>query len=827
MNKEKFNITGMSCSACSGHIEKAVSKLDGVERVSVNLLTNSMEAEYQDTLSQDSIILAVQKAGYGAYLPNEKFDKASAPIEQEANTLKAMRTRLIVSFAFLVPLMYISMGHMVGLALPSFLSGHVNAVSFAMAQLLLCIPIVFINRKYYISGTKALIGLAPNMDSLIAIGSAAALSYGVFAICRIGYGLGIGDMALVAQYHSDLYFESAATILTLITLGKYFETKSRGKTSEAISKLINLAPKTATVERGGTELIIPASEVLSGDIVIVRSGQSVPVDGVILEGNAALDEAAITGESMPIEKFVGDTVVSASINKTGFIKLRATRVGNDTTLAQVIRLVEEASASKAPIAKLADKISGIFVPTVISISIIAGIVWLFFGATAEFALSIAISVLVISCPCALGLATPVAIMVGTGKGAENGILIKSGEALESAHSIDTVVLDKTGTLTEGKPRVTDIFAYDISESDLLQLSASLENKSEHPLAEAIKEKNAKPLLKANNFIATQGRGISCNIDGAHLIGGNAQYMLDENIPLGTAKAKAEQLADDGKTPLIFALNGKLIGIIAVADTLKPTSAEAVNAFTRLGIEVVMLTGDNERTARAVQSQLGIQRVVAGILPSGKEAEISALQKAGKRVAMVGDGINDAPALARADVGIAIGAGTDIAIESADIVLMKSDLLDAVTAIHLSRKVLVNIKENLFWAFFYNAICIPLAAGALYPTFGIKLSPMLAAAAMSLSSICVVLNALRLKTFKTATKTKEKNIMNTVTLTIDGMMCEHCVQHVSDAINAIDGAAANVNLAEKAAVIKLTKDIKDSVLCAAVEKAGYKVTKVSR
>ncbi|MEG0649716.1 MAG: heavy metal translocating P-type ATPase, partial [Oscillospiraceae bacterium] len=718
--------------------------------------------------------------------------------------------------------------------------------------------IVFVNRKYYIGGFKALVHGAPNMDSLIAIGSGAALAYGIFAIGRIGYGLGTSDMALVERYHMDLYFESAATILALITMGKYLETKSKGKTSEAISKLINLAPKTAFVEREGVESEIDVSDVHVGDVVIVRPGMSVPVDGVVLEGNSGVDESSITGESMPVEKSIGDTVTAATINLTGFLKFRATRVGEDTTLAQIIRLVDEASSSKAPIAKLADKISGIFVPTVITLAVLASAVWLLAGQSAEFAISTGIAVLVISCPCALGLATPVAIMVGTGKGAQNGVLIKSGEALQTAAAINTVVLDKTGTITEGKPRVTDILpkgAY--TKEKLLQLAASVEAKSEHPLAHAILSENNSPLLPVASFKSTGGKGICGKIDDEWVFAGNEVLLKENGIELSQLDTKELQsLADDGKTPLLFADKQNLIGIIAVADTVKPTSESAVKALKALGIEVIMLTGDNERTARAVQKSMGINKVVAGVLPSGKEKEVAALQAKGKRVAMIGDGVNDAPALARADVGIAIGAGTDIAIESADIVLIKSDLMDAVTAIRLSRAVLRNIKQNLFWAFFYNIIGIPIAAGVLFPLFAIKLNPMFAAAAMSLSSVCVVTNALRLRSFKpskadktnipskdiTLQKTcnadsqcnilsnndnkqnkKEENIMKTIVLSIEGMSCGHCSARVEQVLSKINGVSAKVNLEEKTATVQYSGELDKQVLIDAVTNAGYTVT----
>lgn len=760
MEKEKFAVTGMSCSACSAHVEKSVSALKGVREVSVNLLTNSMVVDYDESVvSEKDIVRAVKKGGYGA-IPEKNRTKAVNPVPAgNGDELKLMQKRLIVSFCFLVPLMYLSMHHMFyewfGLPIPSFIvkyfHGNENAVTFALSQLLLLLPIVFANQKYYRNGFRTLFHGSPNMDSLIAMGSSAAIAYGLFALYRIGYGLGHGEMAVVEQYSSDLYFESAGTILTLITLGKYLETKSKGRTSEAITKLIGLAPKTALVLRDGQETEVPVEEIIVGDTIVVKPGASIPVDGVILEGTTSVDESAITGESIPVEKKEGDSLISATVNKTGTVLFKATKVGEDTTISQIVKLVEEASASKAPISKLADKIAGIFVPTVIAIAIIAAVIWLLTGATAEFALSIGISVLVISCPCALGLATPVAIMVGTGKGAENGILIKSGDALETAQSIDTVVLDKTGTITQGAPEVTDVLPITADRSTLLSIAYSLERQSEHPLAEAITsyaEENGVTCQKTENFRAEFGKGISGDIGGAPYFAGNAAYLETLGIPgLEQYAADVARLADEGKTPLLFASEASLLGIIAVADTIKATSKEAVEAFKDMGIQTVMLTGDNARTAEAIRKKLGIPQVVSEVLPQDKERKIAEFQSAGRKVAMIGDGVNDAPALTRADVGIAIGAGSDVAIESADIVLVKSDLLDAVTAIRLSRAVMRNIKENLFWAFFYNSIGIPLAAGVLFASLGLKLNPMFGAAAMSLSSVCVVCNALRLKFFK--------------------------------------------------------------------------------
>lgn len=758
---QKFNVTGMTCSSCSANVEKAVKKLSGVDTVNVNLLSNSMAVEYKESdIDSTTIIKAVHDAGYDASIfvrgssDSKRIEKSVNPVEEE---LKEMKSRIIISFGFLIPLMYVSMGHMLNLPHPKWLMGPENAITFAFIQLLLTIPVVYVNRKYYQVGFKTLFHGRPNMDSLIAIGSGAALIYGIFAIFKIGYGLGHNNLDMVNQYSMDLYFESAAMILALITMGKFLETRAKGRTSEAITKLMDLAPKTASVIRNGEEVEIPSQDVVIDDIIIVRPGQSIAVDGIIIEGSSSVDQSALTGESIPVEKNIGDKVIAATINKTGSFKFKAEKVGDDTTLAKIIQLVEDASSSKAPIAKMADKISGIFVPVVISIAVIATIVWLLLGQPFEFAMSIGIAILVISCPCALGLATPVAIMVGTGKGASNGILIKSAEALESLHTIGTVVLDKTGTITEGKPVVTDIITKGSeSEERLLQIAASIESFSEHPLAEAILEKAKErgiSLRNVDNFNSISGRGIVGIIDGKQYTAGNLALMEDTEINVEMLKSTSDEFAMDGKTPLYFAEDKDLLGIIAVADVVKATSRKAIDNFKAMGINVVMLTGDNKKTAEAIRKQLNIDRVVAEVLPQDKEKEIRNIQASGKKVAMIGDGINDAPALARADVGIAIGAGTDIAIESADIVLMKSDLLDAVTAVQLSKATIKNIKENLFWAFFYNVLGIPLAAGVFYTAFGLKLNPMFGAAAMSMSSVFVVSNALRLKFFKP----KYKNI----------------------------------------------------------------------
>ncbi|MGI6070681.1 MAG: heavy metal translocating P-type ATPase [Blautia sp.] len=863
--KQKFDVTGMTCSACSSRVEKCVSKLEGMENVTVNLLTNSMQVEYDENqLNERKIVDAVTKAGYGASLWQEGGTKAQSggsadaqmkenPVEQQ---MKEMRFRLIVSFVFLIPLMYVSMGHMVGLPLPGFLTGMENAVGYALTQFLLCLPVAYVNRKYYTKGFSTLFHGAPNMDSLIAIGSTASLAYGLFAIYRMGYGLGVQDMELVHRYHMDLYFESAVMILALINVGKYLEAKSKGRTSEAITKLLDLAPKKAVVERDGMEVEVPVEEVQTGDIVVVRPGGSVPVDGFILEGTTSIDEAAITGESIPVEKHPSDTVIAATINKTGFVKVKATRVGSDTTFSQIIRLVEEASSSKAPIAKIADKIAGVFVPIVIGIALVTAVVWLFSGASFEFALSCAISVLVISCPCALGLATPVAIMVGTGKGAENGILIKSGEALETAHNLKCVVMDKTGTITQGKPVVTNVESVWGNGKRLLAIAAGLESGSEHPLAEAILEyaKNMQvEIPKVEEFRAILGKGVQGRIGGTLYYAGNLSLMEEKKISVGGFRNRLDELADEGKTPMLFADETQVLGIISVADVVKPTSQEAVKQFKSLGIEVVMLTGDNKRTAEAIRRQLDIDTVIAEVLPQDKEREIARLQSQGRQVAMIGDGVNDAPALARADVGMAIGAGTDVAIESADVVLMKNDLLDAVTAVRLSKAVIRNIKENLFWAFFYNCLCIPVAAGVFYPWSGLKLNPMIGAAAMSVSSIFVVTNALRLKRFKVsksgtgnlpdpieqteisggnpsnnagyaAENRKENNTM--ITMKINGMMCGHCKAAVEKALGAVAGVEkAEVNLEEKAAYVTADAGISKEDLKNAVTEAGYEVVSV--
>ena len=852
---EQYNVTGMSCAACSTRVEKAVSKVPGVTSCSVSLLTNSMGIE--GTASPESIIKAVEDAGYGASKKGAAQNSTSPNIAAE-DALKDRETpklkkRLIASVGFLAVLMYISMGHMMGWPLPEIFLGVENAMIFSLTLLLLVIPVVFINFKFFRVGFKTLFAASPNMDSLIAIGASASLVYGVYALYKIAYGFGHGDLALVHRFSMDLYFESAGMILTLITFGKFLEARAKGRTSDAITKLMDLAPKTAVVERDGAEFEIPVEEVEKGDILVVRSGMSVPVDGVLTEGHAAVDESAITGESIPVEKEPGSKVTGATVVKSGFFKMRADRVGEDTTLAQIVRLVDDATSSKPPIAKMADKVSGVFVPAVIGIALVTAAVWLLLGESFEFALSNAIAVLVISCPCALGLATPTAIMVGTGRGAVSGVLIKSAEALETVHEVNTIVLDKTGTITQGEPGVTDVlYSSSTGEAQLVKTAASLEKYSEHPLAQAIvkyaEQKNVQ-LAPVTGFAQQAGRGIKGVMEGKGCFGGNRRMLEEAGLYDDNVKMLEEKLAAEGKTPLFFARDGILLGIIALADRVKPTSRAAIEEMKRMGLEVVMLTGDNARTAQAIQKEVGADRVVAEVLPQDKETEIRRLQQQGKKVAMVGDGINDAPALARADVGIAIGAGTDIAIESADLVLMKNDLLDVAGAVQLGHAVIRNIKQNLFWALFYNAICIPVAAGVFYPWLGIKLSPMLGALAMSFSSVFVVTNALRLRFFNPVyaadtgadmpgaaahecrveavdiLNTNKKERVDTMkkVLDIEGMMCQHCVAHVNKALSGIEGVeAVEVSLENKNAAVTLAADVSDDALVKVVVDAGYEV-----
>lgn len=855
LKKETFDITGMSCAACAARIEKGVSSMEGMKQVSVNLLKNSMTVSYDEAvLSPDGIIKKVTEIGYGAALhaagghaqKTGQTSRQSGP-DPARQAMEGMKQRLLVSLIFTIPLFYISMGHMAGWPLPGFLLGMENAMIFAFTQFLLLLPVLAAGGHYFRNGYRNLLHRSPNMDSLIALGSGAAFLYGIYAIYKIAWGMGHGDMELVHRFSMDLYFESSGMILTLITLGKFMEARAKARTSEAIEKLMDLAPKTAIVLRDGQEEEIPLDMVAAGDVLIVREGATVPVDGKILDGNASLDESAITGESLPVERQAGDAVIGGTLNKAGYFRMEATAVGENTTLARIIALVDEATSSKAPIAKLADKVSGVFVPVVIGIALLAAAVWLLSGQSVEFALSVGISVLVISCPCALGLATPTAIMVGTGRGAANGILIKSAEALEIVHSVDTVVLDKTGTVTEGKPKVTDVIpAGGISARELLATAASLEALSSHPLAEPIlqraREEGMEP-MPVSDYRMLPGQGLTGTLESDRCFGGNRKLMESAGVAMAEFETAEKRLADEGKTPLFFARGDRFLGMIAAADVIKPTSAAAIARMREMGMEVVMLTGDNTRTAEAIKKQVGLQTVVAEVLPQDKEEKIRALQGQGKKVAMVGDGINDAPALARADVGIAIGAGTDVAIESADIVLMKSDLMDVPAAVSLGRAVMRNIRQNLFWAFFYNAVGIPVAAGVLYPAFHILLNPMIAAAAMSFSSVSVVSNALRLRFFKPEGKEKNKKANPAVsqaaesikeekgeqtmkkTVKIEGMMCMHCVKAVEKALSAVDGVTAvNVSLEEKQAVVE--GNVSEEALKAAVAEAGYEVTAVA-
>ena len=839
MKNAKFNIQGMTCSSCSSHVEKAVSKLEGVKNVTVNLLLNNMIVNYDETIvDNEKIIQAVLESGYDASLYEKTKEEKRNEKEgnQTKDNIKIMKNRLIISICFFIPLMYIAMHHMLyewfGLPVPEMIKmlfhGKENAITFGFTQFLLLLPIIYVNRNYFIVGLKRLFKGTPNMDSLIAIGSIAAIIYGIFAIYMIGYGLGHNQMELVEQYSMDIYFESAGTILTLVTVGKYLEAKSKRKTGDAISKLINLVPKTAIVIRGGKEIELNLEEIVVGDIIVIKPGGSIPVDGIIIEGNSSVDQSNITGESIPIDKTIGETLISGTINKSGYLKMKATKVGDHTTLSQIIKLVEEASNSKAPIAKIADKVSGIFVPAVISIAFLTIVIWILVGQSFEFALTMGIAVLVISCPCALGLATPVAIMVGTGKGAENGILIKSAEALEVLHSVDTIVLDKTGTITEGKPKVTDIVS-SLSQKELLKIAGSLEKKSEHPLAEAIVEKAKEEeieILEVKEFMTISGRGIKGKIDGTNYFGGNKSFMKENNIDINSIISQSNELLRQGKTVLYFANENNIIGMIAVADTVKDTSYQAIQELKRKNIEVVMLTGDNKIVAETIGNELGIDKVISEVLPQDKEKEVENLQKQGKKVAFVGDGINDSPALVKANVGMAIGSGTDIAVESADIVLMKNRLVDVVTAIDLSKAVIKNIKMNLFWAFFYNIIGIPVACGIFYPIFGLKLNPMIGAAAMSLSSVCVVSNVLRLRKFQSNFK-EEKKKMNTKIIEIEGMQCNHCKMSVEKALNELDGITkVEVNIESKKAIIEINKKIENNKIKEAIEKVGFTVKSIN-
>ena len=877
MKKETYDITGMSCAACSARIEKGISGMEGMQQCSVNLLKNSMTVSYDEAeLDSGKIIHQVEDIGYGASLHQTQGSKTTGAsgrgkngaTDAAAAAAKQMKQRLIVSLVFTIPLFYISMGHMAGWPLPAWLLGARNHMIFAFTQFLLVLPVLIAGGHYFKNGLKNLWHRSPNMDSLIALGSGAAFVYGIYAIYKIAWGFSIEDMDMVETFGMNLYFESSAMILTLITLGKFMEARAKSKTSEAITKLMDLAPKTAKVLRNGQEEEISVDDVQNGDILVVRDGDTVPVDGKITEGFASVDESAITGESLPVDKQTGDPVTGGTINRTGYFQMEATAVGEHTTLSKIIQLVDDATSSKAPIAKLADRVSSVFVPVVITIALLAAILWLLAGQSFEFALSVAISVLVISCPCALGLATPTAIMVGTGRGAAKGILIKSAEALEITHSIDTVVLDKTGTVTQGKPIVTDVIALEAdgkaagentqAYTELLQLAFSLEKMSSHPLAEAIVKKAeacSAAFQEVSDYEMIPGQGIAGTIDKARCLAGNRKLMETNRIDISVAAGLQEKLADEGKTPLYFAQGGKFLGVIAAADVVKPTSREAIARLQEMGMDVIMLTGDNARTAEAIKKQVGIKTVIADVLPQDKEEKVRQLQEQGHKVAMVGDGINDAPALARADVGIAIGAGTDVAIESADIVLMKSDLMDAASAVSLSRAVMRNIKQNLFWAFFYNAIGIPVAAGVLYPAFHILLNPMIGAAAMSFSSVSVVSNALRLRFFTPKWKhesgtadlqttgnggmmeqsTAAAEIADRIaqndeskgettmkkTIKIEGMMCQHCVKAATKALEGVAGVTAvTVSLEDKQAVVEGTAT--DEALTAAIVDAGYEV-----
>ena len=840
---EQYTVTGMSCAACAARVEKAVSGVKGVTSCSVSLLTNSMGVE--GTASAGEIMAAVREAGYGAAL-KKGSNNQTAQLSSEEDALKdretpVLKKRLFASLGFWIVLMYVSMGHMMwGWPLPSFFDG--NHVAMGLLQLLLTVIVMVINQKFFISGFKSLWHRAPNMDALVALGAAAAFGYSTFALFAMTDAQVKGNMDAVMAYMHEFYFESAATILTLITLGKMLEARSKGKTTNALKGLMKLAPKTATLLRDGMEITVPIEQVAKGDVFVVRPGENIPVDGTVLEGNSAVDESTLTGESIPVDKAAGSMVSAGTLNRSGFLRCEATRVGEDTTLSQIIQMVSDAAATKAPIAKVADKVSGVFVPAVIAIAAVTIIVWLLAGQTVGFALARGISVLVISCPCALGLATPVAIMVGSGMGAKNGILFKTAVSLEKAGKTQIVALDKTGTITQGEPRVTDLIPVNgRSEKELLSIAYTLEKKSEHPLARAITQRAEQEGLaagEAEQFKALPGNGLTASLGGAALLGGSYQF-INGQIPVpDEVKAESERLSEEGKTPLFFACGGELCGIIAVADTIKEDSPQAIAEMRNMGIHVVMLTGDNERTAKAIGARAGVDEVIAGVLPDGKESVIRELQQKGN-VIMVGDGINDAPALTSADIGIAIGAGADVAIDAADVVLMKSRLTDVPAAIRLSRATLRNIHENLFWAFIYNTIDIPLAAGVFIPLLGWQLNPMFAAAAMSLSSFSVVTNALRLNFFRMydsnrdhkirnqlkATTEKEKKAMEK-TLIIEGMMCGHCEMHVKKALLALDGVKqAEVSCTTGTAVVTLEKEIADDTLKQAVADEGYRVTDI--
>lgn len=815
--KKAFDVKGMSCAACSAKIENKLKNTAGVEEVRVNLLTNSMVVEYnREVLDDVEIVSIVKSLGYGA---SPKGAKAQLEPKTE-NETSALLKRFIVSLCFMLPLMYVAMGHMAGLPVPSFLTGMENSVSFAFLQFLLCIPVLFVNRKFFTGGFSALIRRSPNMDSLIAVGSSASLAYGIFEIFRMSHALGAGDMATVMRYHHDLYFETSAMIPTLITFGKYLESYSKGRTSEAITSLMNLSPKKAIVIKDGEQVEVDADALQVGDIILVKPGMSIPCDGVIISGSSTVDESMLTGESIPVEKQVGDRVVTATVNKSGVIQFRSEKVGEDTAFYDIIRLIEEASSKKAPISKLADKISGIFVPIVMLISLVTFTIWLLCGADFETAMSYGICVLVISCPCALGLATPVCVMVGTGRGAKSGILIKSGEALELSHKVDIVVFDKTGTITKGKPAVTDV--YKLSDN-FLEVIYSLERNSEHPLAKAVcdycKENNI-PHQDAEDFENIVGVGVKAKLDGTMCYAVKYHGLKNLGIPQSDSEPVFKKYAGQGKTVVFVVSEGKMLGAMAIADKIKEDAREAVLALNKMGIETVMLTGDSSEAAREIANQAGIDRVISNVLPGEKEREVARLKETGKVVCMVGDGINDSPALIASDVGMALGTGTDVAIESADVVLMHSDVMSVVNTVKLSKAVVKNIKQNLFWAFFYNAIGIPVAAGVFYHSFGLKLSPMLGALAMSLSSVCVVTNALRLRNINLATKEiteKRKEVKQMKKVKIDGMMCMHCVGSMEKAFSEA-GIEAEVSLEGKCAMVDSA--IPDEKLKEIVEGAGY-------
>ncbi len=876
MQKETFNVTGMTCSACSARVERAVKKMEGTAEVSVNLLTNTMTLAYDAAVtSPAAIIAAVENAGYGASVKGaggaqaapQSGSAADAGADAAERATRAMRSRLLTSILFLLPTMYLAMSPMLAMwgvpyaaGFQEVFWGAENALTFALAQFMLVLPIMYVNRPYYVNGFRNLLHGAPNMDTLVGIGSMASALFGVFAMFRMSWGLGHGDFALAAEYSTNLYFESAGMIVTLITVGKYLEARAKGQTTGALKALMQLAPAEATVLRDDAEVTVPVHTIARGETVIVRPGARIPVDGQVTEGATSVDESAVTGESMPIAKTEGDTVTSGTLNVEGTIRFTATRVGEDTTIRQLIRLVDEASGSKAPIARLADRVSAVFVPVVIALALAAGGVWLLMGASVEFAFSITISILVISCPCALGLATPVAIMVGTGRGAAHGILIKSGEALETAGNIDTVLMDKTGTLTEGRPQLVSIRPVGITADELIALAAALEAGSEHPIAAAIRtyaEEREHTVPAVADFQAVFGKGVRARIGGADCAAGNAALLAELNVPLsGEITTALDEMAGRGETALAVVRAGRIVGLLGVRDAEKPTSAAAVAQMKSMGLTPLMLTGDDERTAQVIAARLGIDRVIAGVLPADKRAHVERLQAEGHTVAMIGDGVNDAPALVQADLGIAIGAGTDVAIESADAVLVRSDLLDAVSAIRLSRSVMRNIKQNLFWAFFYNVIGIPLAAGVLYPAFGIKLSPMIGAAAMSLSSVCVVLNALRLRLFAIAHEPvaaehtqheatitpiapamdeiheptanhpaaqRKEDFTMEKTIHVKGMTCPHCVKHVTKALSGMDGVTdVVVDLEAGTAKFSASRDIPDTELAAVLDDAGYEM-----